>query len=451
MALAVGPVAPMGGHQILVFVLLIGLLLGLALALGQLARRFGLPAVVGELCAGVLVGPSVVGHLVPGLSDWLLLSTPAQMHLVDAVGQLGVLLLVGLTGINIDLGLLRRKAGTAVWVSGTALFVPLAAGVALGFALPASLLADGTERPVFAGFLGVAMCVSAIPVIAKTLLEMRLLHRNIGQLIISSATVDDIVGWLFLSVVSAMATVGVRAGNVVFSVVVLIGFILFCLTLARPLVNPVLRLAARSREPGVTIAVTVLVLLAFSAATMALHLEAVLLELLGGFVIGSSRWLDRERLAPLRTFVMAVLAPLFFATAGLRMDLTALAQPAVLAAALLVLAIAIAGKFAGAYLGARAARLPHWDAVALGAGLNARGAIEVIIAIVGLQLGVLTTATYTIIVLVAIVTSLIAPPMLRFAARHIEVTDEEHARGLLMDATGEDRTDERESRPLKVA
>jgi Kef-type K+ transport system membrane component KefB len=168
-------------------------------------------------------------------------------------------------------------------------------------------------------------------------------------------------------------------------------------------------------------------------------------------VIGSSRWLDRERLAPLRTFVMAVLAPLFFATAGLRMDLTALAQPAVLAAALLVLAIAIAGKFAGAYLGARAARLPHWDAVALGAGLNARGAIEVIIAIVGLQLGVLTTATYTIIVLVAIVTSLIAPPMLRFAARHIEVTDEEHARGLLMDATGEDRTDERESRPLKVA
>jgi Kef-type K+ transport system membrane component KefB len=423
-----GPVAPLGGHQVLTFLLLVGLLLGLAVVLGQLARRFGLPSVVGELTAGVLVGPSVVGALMPGLWEWLRLGEPGQLHLVDGVGQLGVLLLVGLTGINVDLSLLRRKAGTVVWVGTTALLAPLAVGVAVGFALPATLVADGTGRLTFAAFVGVAMCVSSIPVIAKTLLEMRLMHRDVGQLIISTATVDDIVGWMLLSVVSAMATVGVRAGELLLVVGYLLALLAACVLVARPVVGPVLRFAVRSKDPGMVVAVTVLLIFGFSVGTHALGLEAVLGALLGGMVIGSSRWLDRERLAPLRTFVMAVLAPLFFATAGLRMDLTALGQPAVLVSGLVVLVLAVVGKYAGAYLGARTARLSHWESMALGAGLNARGAIEVIIAIVGLQLGVLTTAMYTIVVLVAIVTSLMAPPVLRYAARHIEETGEEHRR-----------------------
>jgi len=175
MSLAV-PVAPLGGHQVLTFLLLIGLLLGLAVVLGQLARRFGLPSVVGELTAGVLVGPSVVGALMPGLWDWLRLGEPGQLHLVDGVGQLGVLLLVGLTGINVDLSLLRRKAGTVVWVGTTALLAPLAVGVAVGFALPATLVADGTGRLTFAAFVGVAMCVSSIPVIS----EATAIPRNEG-------------------------------------------------------------------------------------------------------------------------------------------------------------------------------------------------------------------------------------------------------------------------------
>ncbi|MGH3756326.1 cation:proton antiporter [Actinophytocola sp.] len=437
----------MSGHQILVFLLLIGLLLGTALVLGQLARRVGLPAVIGELCAGVLIGPSVVGHLAPGVSTWLRLDQAAQLHLVDAVGQLGVLLLVGMTGIGIDVGLLRRRAGMTVWVSTTALVIPLVGGVALGFVLPVDLVAEGADRITFASFVGVALCVSAVPVIAKTLLDLRLLHRDIGQLIIGSATVSDLVGWLLLSVVSAMATVGVRATNVLLPVAFLVGALVVCLTIARPVVGRVLRFAVRSRDPGVVTTTVVLLLFAFAAGTHALGLEAVLGALLGGVVIGSSKWLNRELLAPLRTFVMAVLAPLFFATAGLRMDLTALARPEIIGSTGLVLVVAIVTKFAGAYLGARTARLGRWEAMALGAGLNARGAIEVIIAIIGLQLGVLSTAMYTVVVLVAIITSLVAPPMLRLAGRHIEVTDEEMARGRWL--TGHD--DDGPVRPLRAA
>jgi Kef-type K+ transport system membrane component KefB len=422
------PVAPISAHGLLVLLLQLGLLLGLALVLGRLAVRLRMPAVVGELTAGVLVGPSVLGHLAPGVSGWLLPRDVAQQHLLDAVGQLGVLLLVGITGMHIDLGLVRRKGATAAKVSAGGLLVPLGLGVGLGFVLPTSFFTAGTDRVVFATFMGVAMGVSAIPVIAKTLLEMRLLHRNVGQLVISAAAVSDIVGWLLLSMVSALATTGLRAGQVALSVLSLVAIVAFTVFLGRPLVGASLRLAGRSSEPGVSIAAVVVLLLLAAAGTHALGMEPVLGTLLCGILVGSSGAVDLDRLAPLRTLVMAVLAPVYFATAGLRMDLTALARPAVLASAVAVLVLAIVGKFAGAYIGARTSRLDHWEALALGAGLNARGVIEVIVAMVGLRLGVLSTAAYTVVVLVAIVTSLMAPPVLRYAVRRIAVTTEEEVR-----------------------
>jgi Kef-type K+ transport system membrane component KefB len=347
MVLSAASVAPIAGHQVLVFLLQLGVLLTLAVLLGLLAQRLGLPAVVGELCAGVLLGPSLLAHAAPGISAWLLPPDASQMHLLDAVGQIGVLLLVGFTGMNVDLDLVRRKGVTAVGVSAGGLVVPLGLGIAIGFALPAELLARDSHRAVFAVFVGVAMCVSAIPVIAKTLLEMRLLHRNIGQLIISAAAVDDIVGWLLLSVVSAMATTGVRAGHIALSVAYLVLAIAFAATVGRRVVGTILRLSALSSEPGVSVVAAVLLLILCAAGTQALGMEAIVGAFFGGILIGSSRWVDRERLAPARTFVLAVLAPLFFATAGLRMDLTALGRPVVLGSAVVGLFVAIAGKFAG--------------------------------------------------------------------------------------------------------
>jgi Kef-type K+ transport system membrane component KefB len=427
--LAGAPVAPIAAHQVLVFLLQLGLLLGLALTLGRLAGRLGLPPVVGELTAGVLAGPSVLGHAAPGVSGWLLPSDPGQFHLLDAVGQLGVLLLVGVAGMHVDLGLMRRNRLAVATVGSGALLIPLGLGVAVGFVLPATLLAGGS-RPLFAVFLGVAMCVSAIPVIAKTLLELKLLHRDIGQLIINSAAVDDIVGWFLLAVISAIATSGTGSGALTRTAIGLVVIVVVTLA-ARPVVRGAMHLAARSPEPGVTVATAAVLVLLASAGSQALGTEGILGAFLCGILIGSSRQLDRQRLAPLRAFVMAVLAPLFFVTAGLRMDLTALVRPSVLAAGLAVLGIAVAGKFAGAYAGARLARLDHWHGLALGAGLNARGVVEVVVATVGLRMGVLGQDAYTIIVLVAIATSLMAPAMLRYAARRIAVTPEEHTRALV--------------------
>ncbi|MFC6021571.1 cation:proton antiporter [Plantactinospora solaniradicis] len=419
------PVPPIAAHPLLVFLLQVGLLLLLAILLGRLAVRLGLPPIVGELSAGVLLGPSLFGWLAPGISGWLLPAQADQAHMLDAVGQIAVLLLVGLTGIELDLSMLRRRGGTALRVSISGLVIPLAFGIALGYPL-ASLLAVNSDATVFALFLGVAMCVSAIPVIAKTLMDMNLMHRDVGQLTLVAGMVDDAFGWFMLSVVSAMAVGGLTAGGVTLALVYLILVVVVAVLVGRPVVRLALRLSSGSEEQTVAAAAAMILLAA--AGTHSLGLEAVFGAFVCGILIGSSGEFARARTASLRTVVLAFLAPVFFATAGLRIDLRALTDLTVLAAAVAVLLTAIVGKFAGAYLGARLSRLNRWEALALGAGMNARGVIEVIVAMVGLRLGILNTASYTIIVLVAVVTSVMAPPLLRVAMRRLETTPEEESR-----------------------
>ncbi|WP_240797398.1 cation:proton antiporter [Streptomyces sp. F001] len=420
------PVPPMAADSLLVFLLQVGVLLLTAILLGRLAARLGLPAIVGELTAGVLLGPSLFGWLAPSAAHWLLPSDPAQMHLLDAVGQVAVLLLVGLTGIEMDLAMIRRRGATAVRVSLAGLLVPLALGIGLGHPLARLLDIGSADRQMFAIFLGVAMCVSAIPVIAKTLMDMDLVHRDVGQLTLAAGMVDDAFGWLMLSVVSAMTLGGLTAGDLLHAVGSLLLVVCLAALLRGPVVRRALRLCRGSDERTVAVAAAMMLLAA--AGTQALGLEAVLGAYLCGMLIGSSGEFDQVRTASLRMVVLAVLAPVFFATAGLRIDLRALREPAVLLAASAVLAVAIVGKFAGAYLGARLSRLSRWEALALGAGMNARGVIEVIVAMVGLRLGILDTRTYTIIVLVAVVTSVMAPPLLRMAMQRVDATEEETLR-----------------------
>ncbi|SNY73007.1 cation:proton antiporter [Paractinoplanes atraurantiacus] len=440
------PLPSLAPHTLLVFLLQVSLLLMVALALGRLATRFGLPALVGELLTGVILGPSLLGALVPGAFAWVLPADADQLHLVDAVGQFGVLLLVGVTGVQLDSAMLRKRGITGAKVSLAGLLLPLALGIAAGFLVPAALLTQTSDRGTFALFLGVAMCVTAIPVIAKTLSDMGLLHRDIGQLTLAAGMVDDAVGWFLLSVVSAAATTGVRAGAVTLSVVYLIGFVVAALVVGRPLVRWVLDLAGKAGDGGPRVTASVVLILLGAAATHAMGMEALFGAFIAGILIGQARAAEKpdprpgrsiwQDLSPLRTIVLSVLAPLFMATAGLRMDLTALADPKVLLAGIALLLVAIAGKFAGAYIGARASRLSHWESIALGAGMNSRGVVEVVVATTGLRLGVLSIATYTVIVLIAVITSVMGPPILRWSMSHVEITELEQERALAFSGQG---------------
>lgn len=401
-------------HTLLLFLTQLGILLLSALVCGRISAHFGLPPLVGELAAGLILGPTLLQKLFPEFGRALFPPDTEQFHLLDGIGQVGVLLLVGIAGSHVSLGLVRQHARKAAAVSTLGLAIPLLCGISLGFMLPLSLLAGSeTDRVVFALFVGVALCVSALPVIARTLMDMGFIHREVSQISITAATIDDVIGWFLLSIVAALAVGGLHTSTVIISVAAIVGTIAFAVLVARPVVRLLLRWAANFDDRAVMSALIVCLIMLSAAATHALGLEALLGAFICGILINQCAPDGVDVMGPTRTMTMGVLAPVFFVLAGLRMDLTNLLHWPVAAAAGTVLLVAIVGKFVGAYLGARITGIRGRDAVSIGAAMNARGVVEIVIAMAGLRLGLISDNMFTVIVLVALVTSLMAPLILR--------------------------------------
>ncbi|MGH2722219.1 MAG: cation:proton antiporter [Actinomycetota bacterium] len=227
-------ITPLGGHELLLLLVQFGLLLLAARALGEVAVRFRLPSVVGELLAGFLLGPTLLGQLAPGVFDAIFPQEAGQFHLLEAFSWFGVILLLVLTGIETDIGLIARKGRKALGISAGGIVVPFGMGVGLGFLLPGTFLASADQRVVFALFVGTALGLSAIPVIAKVLMEMNLVWRDIGQLTLAAGMVDDVTGWILLGVVTGLA----QSGEVNMLVVAqAIGSVLLILALCSPWAN----------------------------------------------------------------------------------------------------------------------------------------------------------------------------------------------------------------------
>ena len=423
-------IPPLGEHEVLLLLLQLGLLLVTARGLGEIAVRFGLPSVVGELLAGVVLGPSLFGVIAPGLFRTIVPVDPEQFHLLDVVSQLGVIMLLIVTGMETDVTLIRQKGRSAAMISLFGIVVPFVSGFALGQLLPVDFIADPSQRLVFSLFIGTAMGISAIPVIAKVLIEMDVVRRDIGQITLAAGMIDDTIGWIVLSVVAGLARGGglevATVAQSLISVVLVVGF---TFTIGRRGINWLFR-TVDNAVGGDMAKITLLMALAllFGSFTHALGIEAVLGAFLVGIVVGQVKRFGQQTRHIFETVTMGVFAPIFFAASGLRVDLSLLRDPTVLGVGVVVLAIAIMGKFVGAALGGRLSALSGWESLSLGAGMNARGAIEIIVATIGLSLGVLTQEMYTIVLLVAIVTSLMAPPILRYTLQHIPLSEAERER-----------------------
>ena len=364
--------------------------------LGGALRAIGQPAVIGELAAGVLLGPSVLGHLAPALHQWLFPNDPLQRALLAGPAWIGVFLLLILTGSETDLALIRRLGRATARVAIGSLVLPVLAGVALGVALPAEFVGEGAQREVFALFMGTALGISALPVIAKILSDLDLMRRNIAQVLLAAAMADDIAGWILLGIVAGLAQSGsLDAGRLLFTIVGLGLFLAVAFTVGQRLVDALLRgVLVRRWGSSASLTAVLLVALAAGATTHAIGLEAVFGAFIAGIVLGRSRFHEAEVFAQLDGVTRSFFAPLFFATAGLRVDLGLLRDPEVLGWGLVVLAVASVSKAGGAYLGSRFAGLPKREGLALGVGLNARGAVEIVVATVGLSIGVLNPSSY---------------------------------------------------------
>jgi Kef-type K+ transport system membrane component KefB len=402
-------------HQLMLFLTQVAVLVVAARLGGELALRIGVPQVVGELVLGICLGPSLFGALWPSGFLALFPTDPSQRQLLELMGWIGVIFLVLLSGFETRLGLVRHAGRLVIvgWIGG--FFLPFGLGFGLGWMVPSDLIGPGVRRPVFALFLATALSISAIPVIARILLDLDLLRTRIGMVIMATSVADDTVGWIILAVLTGLV---MQSRIDVLTVMVAVGgtglFLLFAFTVGQALVRRAIRASAHARAPFAQATVMLVVVLVGGAITQAIHVHLVLGCFVAGILIGRSPGKEKVSIEAVRHVGFAFFIPLFFAYTGIKVDLTTLTGSA-LPVAVAALVLACVGKVVGAGLGARVGGLAFWEAVAVGSGRNARGAMELVIAAIGLSVGILTTPMYAIVVLIAVVTTLIAAPMLSYS------------------------------------
>jgi Kef-type K+ transport system membrane component KefB len=424
------PFAPLEHGDVLQLVIQIAVLLGAARLLGELARRFGQPAVVGEILAGVILGPSVVGALLPDLAAVWVPASPAQSRLLETVALFGAMLLLVVTGLETDLALIRRRAGTAVGVALGGLLLPLAGGFALGWWFPVDLVGDVEQRLVFSLFLATAMAVSAIPVLAAILIDLRIMRRDIGQTMLAAGMVDDLAGWTLLGFVIALAEGDGSLSTVFVTIATVAAFLAVTVLVGPPMVRSSLRFVhGLSGTPHRFLTLTFVLVFGWSAVSQALHLEPVIGAFAMGILLGRARRLPRSVSVSLEQLTLGIFAPLFFAIAGLKVDLGGLAEPRLAGLTVLVIVVAVVGKVAGAYVGGRwLTGADRSTSLSYGIGLTARGAIGIVVATIGRSLGILGPEVFSMIVAMAVVTSLMTPPLLKLTLGRVIPSDAESVR-----------------------
>lgn len=411
---------PLDEHHLLVFWVQVASLVILARMLGWGMRRIGMPGIIGELAAGVILGPSIFGKVWPEGFEWYLPGEELQSGALLAVGWVGLAFLLVVTGFETDLGLITKLGRPAIHVTVGSMLLPLFGGIVLGGALPDSFLVAGEHpRIVFVLFIMLAVSVSSLAVVAKILGDLGLMRRDFGQITVAAGMANDVVGWVMLGIFSGLAASGqFDPLDLLTTVGGLALFSVFAFTLGQKIVNIWLRRMRRTQNPASgSLTVLFVTSLLFAVATQYIGVEAVLGTFVAGVVLNRSRFFDHRALEFIEYITVGFFAPLFFALAGLRVNLDALGNTNTLTWAIVVILVAMGLKFIGTYWGALLAERTNRGALALGAGLNARGALEIVIATVALDLSVFNETSYTVIVLVPIVTSLFASIALRLIVR----------------------------------
>ncbi|HET9176391.1 MAG TPA: cation:proton antiporter [Pseudolabrys sp.] len=398
--------------------------------LGEAMLRLRQPAVMGQLIAGLILGPSLFGLLLPDLQHALFPKTPEQKAMIDAIAQFGILLLLLLTGMETDLKLVRQTGRASLFASLMGIVIPFVCGVVLGEMLPDSMLPDPQKRLITSLFLGTALSIASVKIVAMVVREMNFMRRIVGQVIIASAIIDDSIGWIIVSIIFSLALHGsIEPIPLAQSILGTVLFMVASLTIGRRAVFFVIRWVNDSFVSEFAVITAILVIMGIMALiTYMIGVHTVLGAFVAGILVGESPILTRHIDEQLRGLITAFFAPVFFGIAGLSADLTILADPEIALFTAGLVMVASLGKFGGAFLGAELGGLTRREGFALACGMNARGSTEVIIATVGLSMGALNQNLFTMIVAMAVLTTMAMPPTLRWALNRIPMRKEEKQR-----------------------
>ncbi|QSQ11710.1 cation:proton antiporter domain-containing protein [Myxococcus landrumensis] len=388
-------------------------IIGVSRLIGRGTRWLGQPLVIAEVVAGIVLGPSLLGWLAPDLMNTLF--PPSSMPALTMLSQVGLVLFMFLIGLELDPRLLKGRGHASVAISHTSIVVPFALGAA---AAALWLYRDFSDPSVpfssFVLFMGVSMSITAFPVLARILTERGLLQSRVGAIAITCAAVDDVTAWCLLAFVVSI----VRASDLMhagLTTLLAMGYIVFMLLVVRPFLA---RLGARvaSRE-GLTqnvVAGTLLLLLASAWATELIGIHALFGAFLFGAVIPKEGGLAEALAEKLEDVAVVLLLPVFFAFSGLRTQIGLLNTPEAWVTCAVIILLACLGKFGGSAVAARMTGMRWREAGAVGVLMNTRGLMELIVLNMGLDLGVISPTLFTMMVLMALVTTFMTTPLLRW-------------------------------------
>ena len=393
------------------FLLQIVVILTLAQVVGMALRKVNQPAVVGEMLAGILLGPSVLGALWP--TGYALLFPAGSVRFLGSVSQLGLVMFMFLVGLELRPADLRGRGYTAILVSHTGIVLPLFLGALLSLALYPVLGPQDVSFRAFALFIGAAMSVTAFPVLARLLADRRLTGTRLGVLAVACAAVDDVSAWCILAVVVALSRPGVAQAGLALMLIGSIAFLAMMFLVVRP------RLAWLARrhvaEGGISrglLSAMVILMLTSAWVTQKLGIHALFGAFVAGVIMPKSPTFVRDAASPIEDVMLVVLLPLFFATTGIRMSLDIFEGMAMWTFFGLVLLVAFAGKLGGSAIASRMAGLSWRESLSLGALMNTRGLMGLIILSVGVDVGVVSQPLFVMMVLMSIITTIATTPLL---------------------------------------
>lgn len=376
---------------------------------GRLCRWFGQPQVVGEMIAGVCLGPSLLGVFAPGVQEHLFPQGPS-MNILFTLSQVGLVMFMFMVGLEFDAALLRQRARQAAAVSLTGILAPLGLGAGLAWLLlaePGQFFATEVTPPQAMLFTGAAIATTAFPMLARIIAERGIAKTSLGTLALSAGATDDAIAWCILALV--IAVFGTNPVLAITAVLGGLGYAVGMMTFGRRLLQRLVRPGRTITDSTLVIVLLLVVAGAWFTNTVGIH------SIFGGFILGvamprQGAFADRlrEKLEPV---VRTLLLPLFFVYSGLNTQIGLVNSASLWALAALVLVVAILGKGVACWAAARANGVSNRESLAIGSLMNARGLMELILLNVGLQAGVITPTMFTIFVLMAIITTLMATPL----------------------------------------
>lgn len=391
----------------------------------ELGRKIKMPIVMGEILLGVLIGPTVLGAIHPHFFETLFPKAGTAKIALEGITSLAVIMLLFVAGLEVQMQVVLKQGKTAIYTSITSMLIPFILGFCTVWFFPNIFTFPPEYHLIYSLFFGTAMAVSALPVITRILMDLNIFKTKVGMIIIAAAIFDDLTGWLIFSLILSMMGEEGEVSNVWYTISMILGFGLFMLIIGKRLIDKTLPwIQTKLSWPGGVLSISLGFCFLGAAFTEAIGLHAILGAFIMGIAFGDSVHLHEKAREIIHQFVTNVFAPLFFVAIGLKVNFI---QNFDLSLVLIVLFLAVICKVFGASLGGYLGGLTKNESLAVGFGLNARGAMEIILGTLALNAGLIDSKMFVALVIMALLTSIISGPLVKyFNDAHLhEVKEEE--------------------------